>query len=58
MDYFALSAAIVLGLGILCATTVYIFALLRADQMDIVSVVRALPDLVLAPLPGAAREWA
>lgn len=27
-------------------------------RMDIVSVVRALPDLVLAPLPGAASEWA
>ncbi|WP_405668314.1 hypothetical protein OG379_39470 [Streptomyces sp. NBC_01166] len=47
MDYIALAAVLIIGLGLLCATAVCIVALCRAHQGDVVAVVRALPELAL-----------
>lgn len=47
MDYIAFAAALVIGLGLLCATSVCIVAIRRAERTDVVAVVRALPELAL-----------
>lgn len=51
----AVLVTLVIGLAMLCATTVCIVALFRAHRTDVVDLVRELPQLVAALLHRRRR---